>query len=195
MEDFKNRSLRGFTLVELLVVMAIMSVLIGISVAGLGYAMRRSRNINRQAAAANLDRALEAFYSDHQQYPDTTPGATAFPVAADTFMETLIDAPVVGSEDTTGYLYEYLEGSWDVAPKTWIYYKSDSIRYTTCVSQEMGGGDTDCFCLGPAVGYNDAMYAPTEQVEACTTALMGVCGYSNDDSGNLIDCAADPVEP
>lgn len=156
-------SLRGFTLVELLVVMAIMSVLIGISVAGLGYAMRRSRNIARQAAVANLDRALESYYSDYQNYPLTSEAE-----AAD--IPTLIE--------TT--LNPYLEGSWDAPPKTCIAFKSDGIRYVTGANQEEAEGENSCFWAGPALGYDpDGSDWPiTSESANCTTyALQTVVDY------------------
>jgi type IV pilus assembly protein PilA len=129
-------SLRGFTLVELLVVMAIMAVLIGISIAGLGYAMRRSRNIARQAAAANLDRAIESYYSDNQTYP------TAGDVVPPTTIGVLVD----------DILEPYLEGSWDVPPRTCVAYLSpDGERYVAGASQEVAGGTQDMYWTGPGL--------------------------------------------
>ena len=132
--------LRGFTLVELLVVMAIMSVLIGISVAGLGFAMRRSRNIARQSAATNLDRSLEAYYSDFQNYP------TSAAPASITTIESLITS--------ANALQRYLEGSWEAPPRTCMAYGVDNggIRYVVGVSQENTGGNHSCYWTGPGVG-------------------------------------------
>ena len=147
----------GFTLVELLVVMAIMSVLIGISVAGLGFAMRRSRNTGRQAAAQNLDRSLEAFYSDNQQYPDSAS------------MPDLVDTE----------LNSYLEGSWESPSESYYGYRAENYIYVVCASQEDTGGDIDFLCYGPGIGYPGGTepWPGGDTFEQCTEPLCGICGY------------------
>lgn len=129
----RNRKEKGFSLVELLVVMGIMAVLIMIAIAGLGFAMRRSRNTARQSAVSNLDKALAAYYTDHQEYPS----------AAD--MEYLVESSLV----------DYLEGSWDGGSGGSEYcYKTnaDNLTYLVCCSQEALTGNGDYFCKGPGIG-------------------------------------------
>lgn len=133
----RSRAQRGFTLVELLIVMAIIAVLVGITIAGLGYAMRRSRNIARMSAMENLDRAIAAYYSDELEYPIATEGV----------------ADLVDGE--TPILDPYLEGSWETPAGTQIYYNVDSeqIYYTFCVNQEETGTSTDTYnCTGNSIG-------------------------------------------
>lgn len=168
-------SLRGFTLVELLVVMAIMSVLIGISVAGLGYAMRRSRNIARQAAVTNLDRALESYYSDQQQYPDNTTAPT---------ITSLVAAG-------TGLLDVYLEGSWDVPVKTCVvYYSLDGVRYVTGASQEDARGDNDMYWAGPGLNYSTGGYPATRITELNITAATQAAQEFTSLRAWAADCSA-----
>ncbi len=177
MEEKKN-SFGGFTLVEVLVVMAIIAVLIGISVAGLGFAMRRSRNISRQSAMSNLDRALEAYYSDNLNYPVDTTVAT---------LGALIDDSGVPADNI---LYEYLEGSWEAPPGTEVYYKSiDGILYTVCVNQEESGAGQSWVCTGPGIG--DALYPDRESADdavACELCF-GICGvFENVNNTFSADC-------
>lgn len=143
---------KGFTLVELLVVMAIMAVLIGISIAGLGYAMRKSRNIARSAAASNMDKALASYYADEQRYPSNGGNIDAI---------------------ATSDLDEYLEGAWDPGPpNTVLCYRANTDRtfYAICVSNEITDGTYDYICYGPGVGKTGW---PSKDNDTCTTC--GTC--------------------
>lgn len=73
---YKNRNPQGFTLVELLVVIVIISVLatLGFSVAN--GAIQRARKVNAQSAASNVANAVEQFYSEYHLLPDPEGGAT-----------------------------------------------------------------------------------------------------------------------
>lgn len=140
----KPKNMRGFTLVELLVVMAILSVLIALSIAGLGYAMRRSRNIARQAALENMVVGLEAYYTDNQDYPEQPSDSAGF---QDLFGPTT-------SEIIEFDLQPYLEDTWDAPPESYFYYQTpdeDQI-YTVCVNQEVWSGNQTYVCSGTGVG-------------------------------------------
>ncbi|MBN2100322.1 type II secretion system protein [Candidatus Dojkabacteria bacterium] len=133
----KFRREEGFTLVELLVVMAIIAVLIAISVAGLGFAMRRSRNIARESAVANIERALSAYYADSETYPNPTNVGNVNTLAQST-------------------LKDQLEGSWDPGPPNTEYYyatTNDILLFVICVNQETNTANNyDYYCTGPGMG-------------------------------------------
>lgn len=153
---------KGFTLVELLTVMAIMAVLIGISVAGLGFAMRRSRNISRSAALSNLDKAFAAYYADNQQYPEEK---NLYGVGDDTVIE----------DD----LKTYLEGSWEPpSPNTGFCYKTgnNNTVYAVCTTQETTGGNNFYICKGPGVGDDGWPSGKMEVEKGCEeTVNCGTC--------------------
>ena len=67
----KSNSLSGFTLVELLVVIAIIAVLAAAGFAGGTAAMNRARKVTAQAAATSVATAIEQFYSDYSALPGT----------------------------------------------------------------------------------------------------------------------------
>ncbi|MFH1547419.1 MAG: type II secretion system protein [bacterium] len=161
---------KGFTLVELLIVMAIIAVLVGITIAGLGYAMRRSRNVARMSAMTNLERALTSYYSDELEYLPST--ATV----AD-----MVDG-------TPPLLDEYLEGSFEAPAGTVIYYKANAptnaIYYTFCINQEQTGGSDDLYnCTGTGIGQS-TFSTTSNDVDCDFTGDGGLCGY-------LSSCDAD----
>jgi len=61
---------KGFTLVELLVVMAIMSILTIITVSQFGSAQKRSRDVARKADLNSLSKALLSYYADYGYLPE-----------------------------------------------------------------------------------------------------------------------------
>lgn len=65
---------RGFTLIEMLVVIAIISILIGIGINTFTIAQKKARDVRRKADLRQIQQALEAFYSDTGSYPKCSPG-------------------------------------------------------------------------------------------------------------------------
>ena len=180
----KNKlSLRAFTLVELLIVMAILAVLIGISVAGIGYALRQSRNIARQSAMANLDRAVQAYYSDNVIYfTDTDP---------DSFDDML-------TNDL--YLNTYLEGSWEAPPNSQFTFKTDTegYYYVVCGKMEMTGSNFYWMCTGPGIGQGSfpqqekLVDIDSEGPDCATEApCSGLCGQVEDNGKDVDACGGE----
>ena len=64
---------KGFTLVELLVVIAVIGILSLIIFASLGGAKAKARDSRRQTDILQIELALEANYLDVQKYPQYTP--------------------------------------------------------------------------------------------------------------------------
>ena len=65
---------KGFTLVELLVVMAILGVLVTLVAGGFRTAQMRGRDSKRKSDLREIANALEVFYSDHGEYPNANGG-------------------------------------------------------------------------------------------------------------------------
>lgn len=59
----------GFTLVELLVVMAILGILASIGFGQYRTSQEKARDAQRKADLDNIARALEMYYNDNQSYP------------------------------------------------------------------------------------------------------------------------------
>jgi prepilin-type N-terminal cleavage/methylation domain-containing protein len=61
---------KGFTLVELLVVLAIIGVLIGLAIGGIRIVQEVNRDTQRKALARDVQLALESYNEKHNSYPD-----------------------------------------------------------------------------------------------------------------------------
>lgn len=72
----RNISRSGFTLVELLVVIAIIAVLAAAGFAGGTAAIQKARKVTAQSVASSVESAVESFYSDYSALPDPTGTAT-----------------------------------------------------------------------------------------------------------------------
>lgn len=64
---------RGFTLVELLVVVSIIGILVSIVAINSNSARRQSRDARRKADLQNVAGALELYRATYREYPDATP--------------------------------------------------------------------------------------------------------------------------
>lgn len=70
------KKLRGFTLLELLVVMAIIGILAAIGVAAYGGVQAKGRDARRKSDLENTSKALEVYYNDAGRYPTAGAGGT-----------------------------------------------------------------------------------------------------------------------
>lgn len=158
------RWLTGFTLTELLVVMAILGFLMTLSVAGIQFALRRSRDIQRQNMVSSLENALNAYYASAQVYPKPT-GCTAAGSGWSRCDYAVITTMVSG----TGSLANYVQGNWSTGPVTSpgdnasvaYYYDTSSstpLSFAACILTEDAGTNPlgtkrgryeGCFCKGP----------------------------------------------
>ncbi len=72
--QFKNKNAKGFTLVELLVVIFIIGVLVSLLLANILGARQRATDVEKKSNLQQLKRALRLFYNDYQSYPDADGG-------------------------------------------------------------------------------------------------------------------------
>ncbi len=134
-----KRNEKGFTLVELLVVISIIGLLSTLAVVALGSARERARDAKRIADVKQIQTALELFYNDNNAYPEEptaiTLGEGTDPVTltsdgfiaggSEVYMQTVPAPPYPDDED-------------------YSYISSDGTTYTITFKLE-----------GPAAGFSD----------------------------------------
>lgn len=98
---------RGFTLLELIVAMAIIAVLMGLSLFGIQAVQRSQRDTERRAALSNINLEIAAWYGDYGSYPvvtfdPTTSTARVGPNGPNQKTISLKGAAKVGTDTTNG---------------------------------------------------------------------------------------------
>ena len=63
---------RGFTLIELMIVMAVIAILVTMAFFGLSKAQASARDVSRQQIMSSIRSALQKYYGDNQQYYNAT---------------------------------------------------------------------------------------------------------------------------
>lgn len=130
---------RGFTLVELLIVMAIIGILASLGAGSYMTAQMRGRDVTRKSDLKQIANALELYYADHGAYPATnlvvagsamTDGKTTYfkvipddPSSSYDYVYRLPDTPT----NQKYQLFAYLENTQDADILTGV-----NIRTTSC---------------------------------------------------------------
>ena len=113
---------RGFTLIEILIVVAIIGILSSVILIGLGSARARARDARRIADLREVQNALELYYSKVGRYPDASEAARWGPVTENGTLEKVLrDAGIgvskipndpLGGNSTYYYLYNEFSGEY-----------------------------------------------------------------------------------
>jgi prepilin-type N-terminal cleavage/methylation domain-containing protein len=170
---------KGFSLIEILVVIAIIAILSSVVIASLSSARLRSRDQSRVVGIIELRKAIELYYLDYGRYPQYTYATS--PYLGDDCgyqndwcdLETTL-APYIGSlpRDNHGnpvnrrYLYKS-------NPPYDQYGLGVELEATTAASIGDGGYSSTNYEVGPLPGYCVGKYSGTN------------ANWKNWDGGNL----------
>lgn len=102
----KNNN-KGFTLVEMLVVIAIIGLLSSVVVVGLGGSRKKARDARRIADINSIRSALEVYYGKYEKYPTQT--GTMASGGLTTFRSTVKGVPTKDPQ-SKDYYYESTTG-------------------------------------------------------------------------------------
>ncbi|MGI6423502.1 MAG: type II secretion system protein [Candidatus Dojkabacteria bacterium] len=141
---------KGFTLVEVLIVMGILIILIAIGIAVGRFAIQRANRVHHQDAVDQLYTALAKYKLDNKEYPRL--GSCSSCIQEQFFAEAL---GLKGVKDILKPYYE--EGVFDGGTDATYYYYVDEINAQfaiVCVS--LGGIDDEAglgfYCTGDGIG-------------------------------------------
>ena len=150
--------LRGFSLTEILVVVAIIGILASVITISTNSARQKSRDVKRKADMETLAGALELYYSENKEYPEgdfasgQLSGLSSF-IVPDYLSQMPVD-PKEGEEDGK-------------AQSTGYYYSSDGSTYAICtmLARDTGasgeGSSGPYYCVG-SVGCGDPVLSGTK---------------------------------
>ena len=188
--DFINKAMkieilnkRGFTLVELLVVISIIALLSTIAIVSLGSARAKARDTARIADMKQLATALEQYYADNGGYPAVQAVGT-YPDWTKTIVIGKITSPVTNTLTSNNAAYSGIAagtGSFGNGTGATTTYMGNIPAYPT---PGKTGATADCSAMGAAFCYTSdtawataATYAGNYtmwwQLEAKNTALNG----------------------
>jgi len=126
---------RGFTLIELMIVIVILGILMGTILPRLTGAQSRARDTARTADLNNIAQALEVYFNDFGSYPDADPGNCLDPASTGTSADALGDylkggavpSPASDAQDTAGCvgMYYYIPLPKDGVPSAGYVLATD----------------------------------------------------------------------
>lgn len=129
-------SKRGFTLIELMVVMAVIAILATIALFGLGKAQATARDVSRQQIMNGVQTASEKYYADNQSYYTATNNFCGLTTA-------LVSGGYLGTQptDPRGGTTICGTGNPTVNGATYTYVGAAQ-SYTLTLTKEGGGTNT-----------------------------------------------------
>ena len=129
----------GFTLVELLVVISIISVLVSVMAGGFRSSQTRGRDVQKKSDLKQIAGALELYYSDYGKYPDTVTWGAEFTDGKTVYFKQIPNDPV----STLSYFYRIVDPPTN--QKFQLFARLENSEDQDCL-----GGD----CASPPVAFS-----------------------------------------
>jgi len=159
----KNSIKKSFTLMELLVVVAIIGVLVAITIPAINVARAKARDAKRTEDLRNFSFALEQYYENHQQYPVWAAGGGFQDGGGNNPLKVLVDEKIISSlpQDPliSKYVYYYITTDNGQTYKTVAYMEQDKQK------AEKDGGTASTY-------YEAFAYPPEKQQAQLTDATL-----------------------
>ncbi len=132
-KTMNSKGARGFTLIEILIVIAIIGLLSTVILAALSTARRGARDAKRISELREMQTALELYYSDSEVYPDgdglgaggwdtTGDGTFITPLVQAGFLNTHLIDPLVNDAAGNFRYYRFAAGSFGCPAENGAFY-------------------------------------------------------------------------
>lgn len=105
---------KGFTLIELLVVIAIIGILTALITVNLTGLQQRGRDADRKGDLEKIRTALERYYGDLNEYPDSITFGSALSTGSPPSVVTYLDQVPTDPRNNTQFRYHYCTTSTTV---------------------------------------------------------------------------------
>ncbi|MEI8234549.1 MAG: type II secretion system protein GspG [Verrucomicrobiota bacterium] len=159
---------RGFTLVELLVVISIITILAALTLSTVGYANKKAAMDRARAEIAGLEVALESYKVDNGDYPRDSASTDNLDATSNPSVTIVNNAVPTLSGSASLVLYAALSADTDLD--------------RTLSSTEKTAGRV-YFPFKPNMLYPKCLVGGTQQVQAVVDPFRNVYGYSTIGSG------------
>lgn len=139
------RRTKGFTLIELMIVIAIIAILAAIALPAYTDYVKRARVVDAVAKLADMRVKLEQLFQDRRSYADACTSGTVAPIPADTAYFQFSCPTKTASE--------YQVVATGIGQMDGFVYKvsQDGTKQST-VPSNWGGGSTSCWVLNKSGG-------------------------------------------
>ncbi len=112
-----KRKKSGFTIVELLTVMAIIAILMGLLVPAMNQVRKLAKDTSQRAQFRTIDTALEQYHGDNAMYPESSVSPLSIQLAAvgsHKFTEALVGRDLLGFDPKSSWEPEIDESNKDI---------------------------------------------------------------------------------
>ena len=179
MSKSSNRHIAAFTLVELILVIAVIGILAGISIVGFGRYQSDTRDARRSSSIISISEALEKYYDTNGEYPSCGALSATGSIVSQTTLKginqsTLI-APQASSSDTNSIKCTSSGSVLTSRGVDFFEYQGDSS--TTC----NGSGS----CLRFSLKYKDESSGTIKTISSRRNTNIATSGVMNLQTGSV----------
>lgn len=134
---------KGFTLVELLVVISIIGVLVTVALGSFRSSQARGRDAERKSDLKQISSSLELYYSDYGKYPATLSFGSEFTDGKTVYFKLLPDDP----KDDYNYVYRIVDSGTNQKYQLFAYLENTQDPNLIGSTQSCGSGKTCNFSI------------------------------------------------